>query len=234
MSYCATGDGWLILRFDEKAQKGLREKLLARWYRLCQSAMETPGTSQEYIIRQYREKKQALERGKLADCLADEFREIGFSEVSATMDTVQQTIYIEISFDKKYYEDHIMGLLEPLAPYTVEGTLSFRGEDGALWRLFFTGADWTEHHGEVVYTDLSASCGAEPCPPLVEDVDTFEVLLSEVAARLKSDDRPAPQRGRQLMTAFQNQDPDGVLVALTGWSLRSLGALAGIWKKEAT
>lgn len=230
MSYCATGDGWLTLRFDEKTQEGVKAKLQARWYKLYQAALKSPGAFQESIIREYQEKKRKIEERCLSDSLESEFYGIGFSEVSATEDPAQQTLYIEMSFDKKYYEEHIMGLLEPLAPYTVEGEFSFHGEDGALWRLFFTGAEWEEHHGEVVYTDLDASGGAVPCPPLVEDVGTFEALLSEVAARLKSDARPAPQRGRQLMMAFQNQDPDGVLVALTGWSLRSLGALAGIWQ----
>lgn len=78
--------------------------------------------------------------------------------------------------------------------------------------------------------DTSSECQEGPYPALVEDVGTFEALLSEVETQLKSDDRPAPQRGRQLMMAFKNQDPDGVLMALTGWSLRSLGALAGIWQ----
>lgn len=221
----------MTLRFDGDAQEGLKAKLLARWYELCQAALKEPGSFSESITHQYQEKKQALKQVKPACCLVREFRDIGFSDISATEHPAQKTLYIEMSFDKKYYEDQIMGLLGTLAPYTVEGEFSFCGGDGERWRMFFTGADWEKQCGEIIYTDLAISSSAAPCPPLVEDVKTFEMLLSEVAERLKSDDRPAPQRGRQLMTAFQNQDPDGVLVALTGWSLRSLGALAGIWQE---
>ena len=51
MSYCATGDGWLTLRFDEKTQEGVKAKLQARWYKLYQAALKSPGAFQESNIR---------------------------------------------------------------------------------------------------------------------------------------------------------------------------------------
>lgn len=234
MSYGAVGDGWLVLRFDSQAKSSLKAGMCARYDELCRTEQNQPGMDmlRELILQTYEAKKKALELKGPSDWLKKEFSEIGFSDASANEDPAQETLYIEMSFDGKYYEDRIMGLLNTLVPFTVEGEFSFRGEDDELWRLQFTGADWNDERGEIIYTDKNAAAerGEGPYPDLIEDVGTFEALLSEVEARFKSDDRPAPQRGRQLMTAFQNQDPDGVLLALTGWSLRSLGALAGIWQ----
>lgn len=188
--------------------------------------METPGA-----LHRYHEKKAALEQAAVKDWLQRELTDIGFCDVTIE-EQPQQLLYIEATFSAKYYEEQVSGLLDALSNWTVEGEFSFQGEDDQLWQLYFTGAEWAERSGTVSYADLETASEQHEgqYPALVEDVGTFEALLSEVEVRLKSDDRPAPQRGRQLMMAFQNQDPDGVLLALTGWSLRSLGALAGIWQ----
>lgn len=232
MSYCATGEGWLILRMDDQAKAGLKEKMLARYNESCRAEQASAPALCGSICQRYEAKKQVLELTGPNAWISKELTELGFCDVSAEENLNQQTLYVEMSFNGKYYKNQITGLLDILVPWTVEGTLSFRGEDAALWRLYFTGAEWADQNGDILYAD--AGSGTEhhegPYPPMIEDVGTFEALLSEVELRLKSDVRPAPQRGRQLMSAFQNQDPDGVLLALTGWSLRSLGALAGIWQ----
>lgn len=233
MSYYAAGEGWLVLRMDEQARAGLKEKMLSRYDEFCRVELASAPALRLSICQRYEAEKQELERTEPCEWLDGELSNLGFCDISAEEDPNQQTLYIEMSFDGKYYEEPISKLLDALSPWTVEGSLSFRGEDAAIWRLYFTGAEWTDQSGEISYAETTGSCSAQdegPYPPLVEDVGTFEALLSEVESRLRSDARPAPQRGRQLMTAFQNQDPDGVLLALTGWSLRSLGALAGIWQ----
>ena len=206
--------------------------MLARYEELCQAEQKATAEFREYIRLRYEAKKQALEQDSPSVWVKKEFSDIRFTDISMEDNPEQQFLYVEASFDGKYYEERIMGLLEALAPWTVDGIFSFCGEDEAHWRLYFTGVEWSEQRGDVIYRDLNAVAehNEAPLPGLVEDVGTFEALLTEVESRLKSDNRPAPQRGRQLMTAFQNQDPDGVLLALTGWSLRSLGALAGIWQ----
>lgn len=234
MSYGATADGWLTLRFDTASKAGLRVQLSAWYDRLCQVEQEQAADFRKAIRQQYQRKKEALTRAELDKWFRQEFSDIGYHDVFTREDPAQQTFYIEMSFDGKYQEESITGLLDALSPYTVEGEFAYCGEDGAHWRLLFSGARWVEQSGEITYTDLAAPKKSAPFPALVEDADTFTALLSEVEARLKSDNRPAQQRGRQLMAAFQDNDPNGVLLALTGWSLQSLGALAGIWKKEET
>ena len=235
MSYGALGDGWVTLLFDEQAKSGLKSSMSARYNELCQLEQNQPGMEvfRESVIQTYAAKQKALEQKNLSDILKKEFSDIGFYENSVSENLRQRTLYIEASFDGRYYEDRISGLLDILRPFTVEGEFSFRGEDDGLWRLQFTGAEWVGQQGEVAYKDLGDNI-AEPCkgpyPHLVEDVGAFEALLTEINSRIKLDDRPTLQRGKQLMTAFQNQDPDGVLLALTGWSLQALGAFAGIWQ----
>ncbi len=235
MSCIAIGDGWLILRFDTAAKTDLRARLSAWYDQQCQAEQkqERSAAFHKTICQRYQRKKRELKQAMLDQWLKQEFADIRYDDVFTEEDPAQHTLYIEASFDGKYHEESITGLLNILSPYTVEGEFSYCGEDGTHWRLVFSGADWVEQRGEVIYTDLAAPKATTSLPALVVGVDTYEALLSEVETRLKSDARPAPQRGRQLMAAFQDNNPDGVLLALTGWSLQSLGALAGIWQKEA-
>lgn len=177
MSYGAVGDGWLTLRMDEQAKSGLKETLLARCDELCQSEQEATPEFCESIHRCYEAKKQALEKNEPCAWLKREFSDVRFYDVSVDENAAQKTVYIEVSFDGKYYEEQIMGLLDTLSAWTVEGSFSFRGEDDALWRFHFTGAEWTEQNGEISYVAADAAEKREgPYAELNEADETYNDL----------------------------------------------------------
>lgn len=233
MSYSAVGRGALTLRFDEPSKTKLKTEMSAYYDRLCSAETADANSLSEYIEQQYQEKKRALEQDKSTGWLREELSDLGFDYVGITES--QQMLSIDTYFDGKYCEDRIAGFLEVLAPFTVEGDFSFRGEDDdELWCLQFSGTGWMEQSGEIVYAGLPdpETQVDHPYRTLIENSEAFGVLLSEVEARLRMDQRPNAQRGGLLLAAFRDHNPDGVLLALTGWSLQSLGALAGIWPKS--
>ena len=56
------------------------------------------------------------------------FQEAGFTEVERNPD--DGVMSIELSYCNNYYEDMILELLNTLLPFTVEGCISYRGEEG--------------------------------------------------------------------------------------------------------
>lgn len=48
----------------------------------------------------------------------------------------------------------------------------------------------------------------------------------------KSDNRPYEKKARVLLEAYDQMDPDGVLLALTGRRLYEHEAAAGLWKED--
>lgn len=110
-----------------------------------------------------------------------------------------------------------------------EGSLSFVGEDGGHWRLEFKNGEWGVQHGEIVYEDEDVNLAPLSYPAFSENADNFEALLSTLQERMETDDRSAMLRGKAFLSAYRERNPDGMLLALTGWNLQSLGAIAGIW-----
>lgn len=237
MSYSAVGGGSLALRFNQQSMRSMRSSLCAHYNVLLQAEQQQVGEDalKQAIYQRYQAKKLMLENEPLQKCLSQELCDAGFSDIYFNEIAAHQRLHIETSFAAKYFEERIESLLELLAPYTIEGEFSFRGEDDGLWRLLFTGTGWTEQDGEIVYTDRhpSATPAAPPYPFFAENEGAFSVLLSEIQKRMQSDERSASQRGNQLLTAFREHDPDSVLAALTNLSLQSLGAFAGIWQSDS-
>lgn len=178
MSYWAFGRGSLTLHVDEQSVSDLRTRIRAHYDKLCQEAQKSVGENslRESISRKYQTEKQMLEDFEPSDWIQRELRGANFSDMYIEKIPDSQCLHIETSFDGKYYEELIMPLLELLSPQTVEGELSFQGEDDALWRLLFTGTGWVEQSGQIVYTDLSTGNQASSAPvdAAVESLETAE------------------------------------------------------------
>ena len=129
---------------------------------------------------------------------------------------------IELSYCNNYYEDMILELLNTLVPFTAEGFISYRGEEGDLWCHVFAGGEWTERSGRICYD--------EPRPQFEESKQNLERLIEEIRRQVIYDDRPYEDRARDLLKAFEAHDPDGVLLALSGRRLHEHGVAAGIWQ----
>ena len=173
------------------------------------------------IEREYQELTQAM--FKYNDpfwWLTVVFKEAGFTEVERNPNDV--ALSIELSYCNNYYEDMILELLNTLVPFTAEGFISYRGEEGDLWCHVFAGGEWTERSGRICYD--------EPRPQFEESKQNLERLIEEIRRQVIYDDRPYEDRARDLLKAFEAHDPDGVLLALSGRRLHEHGVAAAIWQ----
>lgn len=176
----------------------------------------------EYQIeREYQELTQAmLKYNDPFWWLTVVFKEAGFTEVERNPNDV--ALSIELSYYNNYYEDMILELLNTLVPFTAEGFISYRGEEGDLWCHVFAGGEWTERSGRICYD--------EPRPQFEESKQNLERLIEEIRRQVIYDDRPYEDKARDLLKAFEAHDPDGVLLALSGRRLHEHGVAAGIWQ----
>ena len=223
MSYTAIGSGSITLNaMSAEEQKNLQEALLNRYDRLRTADLAQCGDDMAYQIeREYQELTQAmLKYNDPFWWLTVVFKEAGFTEVERNPNDV--ALSIELSYCNNYYEDMILELLNTLVPFTAEGFISYRGEEGDLWCHVFAGGEWTERSGRICYD--------EPRPQFEESKQNLERLIEEIRRQVIYDDRPYEDRARDLLKAFEAHDPDGVLLALSGRRLHEHGVAAGIWQ----
>ena len=173
------------------------------------------------IEREYQELTQAmLKYNDPFWWLTVVFKEAGFTEVDRNPGN--EFLSIELSYYHNYDEDKILELLNTLVPFTAEGFISYRGEEGDLWCHVFAGGEWTERSGRICYD--------EPRPQFEESKQNLERLIEEIRRQVIYDDRPYEDRARDLLKAFEAHDPDAVLLALSGRRLHEHGVAAGIWQ----
>jgi len=53
-----------------------------------------------------------------------------------------------------------------------------------------------------------------------------ETLMDEIVRRISADDNYPSREGKTLIQAYTDKDPEGILIALSGWELESLVKLA--------
>ena len=195
-----------------------------RYDRLRTADLAQCGDDMAYQIeREYQELTQAmLKYNDPFWWLTVVFKEAGFTEVERNPNDV--ALSIELSYYNNYYEDMILELLNTLVPFTAEGFISYRGEEGDLWCHVFTGREWVERSGRICYDD--------PLPKFQKTKQNLEKLIEEVRRQVIYDDRLYEEKARALLKAFEDRDPDGVLLALSGRRLREHGAAAGIWQDD--
>ncbi len=231
MSYCAVGKGFLSLRIEKETE--VKAALSLRLDSQCRTELARPydDSIKESICQRYAAKEGLLAAQTLKKSLEDELKELGFSDISYTCNDIPPAIFFDFCFDAKYHEDEILSFLNALEPYTIEGTISFQGGDDDLWRFVFKNSHWAEERGEIVYTDAAAvTVGPHSPYPLFEEIpENLEFLMEEINRRTLSGDEPPDKMCRRLLDAFRQSSPDGVLLALTGWSLHALGVFAGLW-----
>jgi len=58
------------------------------------------------------------------------------------------------------------------------------------------------------------------------DKSACETLMDEIVRRIFADDNYPSREGKALIQAYTDKDPEGVLIALSGWELESLIKLA--------
>ena len=225
MSYEAIGSGSISLNtMTAMEQKNLQAALLERYEKLRMADVAHCGDAMAYQIeREYQELTQAmLKYNDPFWWLTVVFKEAGFTEVERNPNDV--ALSIELSYYNNYYEDMILELLNTLVPFTAEGFISYRGEKGDLWCHVFTGREWVERSGRICYDD--------PLPKFQKTKQNLEKLIEEVRRQVIYDDRLYEEKARALLKAFEDRDPDGVLLALSGRRLREHGAAAGIWQDD--
>ena len=229
MGYVATGSGSFTIRFTPEAdQYQMRDMLLNRYDELCAAEVEErDNDSRHWIEVAYQDRKHKL---KLYDdpfwWLTVVLQEVGFNEIDR--DTDSDGLLVELSYFGKYDELAILNLLNKLAPYTQEGCISYRGEDGEHWRHLYLDGQWVEQGGRICYEESKP----EPYPPFEHSSGNMRRLIAEVRRQAIHDDRPHDGKAEDLLTAFDCKDPDGVLQALTGRILYEHGLAAGIWKAD--
>ena len=226
MNYNATGSGNIVLHLSgNDMRKRLRLALLDRYDKLCRTAMEKVESYREFEIRDDFNRRKI--RMKRYDdpfwWVQNALQELGFSEIERDTDEDYSVINMDMSYDADYWETDILDLLNTLVPFTVKGCLSFTGEDDEHWRFLFSDGKWIEQKGEIQFAS------ATHFPPFQRTNKALEALMTEIRGQVIRDNRPYAKRAQTLLNAFDEQDPDGVLFALTGRSLREHGAAAGIW-----
>ena len=183
MSYTAIGSGSITLNaMSAEEQKNLQEALMNRYDRLRTADLAQCGDDMAYQIeREYQELTQAmLKYNDPFWWLTVVFKEAGFTEVERNPNDV--ALSIELSYYNNYYEDMILELLNTLVPFTAEGFISYRGEEGDLWCHVFAGGEWTERSGRICYD--------EPRPQFEESKQNLERLIEEIRRQVIYDDRP--------------------------------------------
>ncbi len=148
-------------------------------------------------------------------------KSVGFYKVERTAKLSDGTVNVELDYSSGYQEDKILGVLKVLSPYTTAGTIYFYGCDDR-WRFQFAAGKWEEQRGVVHYSSQ------RPFPPFRQTDKTLAALMSRVQSRAGYIKDTPEQRARTLLTAFEEQDPDGVLRALTGCGLKDFLAELGV------
>lgn len=223
MSYEAIGSGSITLNaVSADEQKNLQATLLARYDRLRTADLARCGDAMAYQIeREYQERSQAmLKYNDPFWWLTVVFKEVGFSEVDRNPG--DGPLSVELSYHNNYYEDMILELLNTLVPFTAEGFISYRGEEGDLWCHVFTGGGWAERSGSICYD--------EPLPHFQKTKCNLARLIEEIRRQVIYDDRQYEEKAHALLKAFEEHDPDGILRALSGRCLHEHGVAAGIWQ----
>lgn len=54
---------------------------------------------------------------------------------------------------EKYYEDTVYEFLDLIKPYTLRGSIEYKGEDDAMWRFVYKDDGWEEQSGRIMYED---------------------------------------------------------------------------------
>lgn len=233
MSYAAVGNGSLVLRFDENAINDMKARMQAYYDELSRKGIKAyrPG---EYMMQVHQSvceaEKEALEKEQPTEWLETALSGVGFSEIYFTKQPDLQLLHVETEFDAKYRENEILELLETLSSQTITGDFCFCGEDNGIWRLVFIGTSWHEQRGEIVYKDKAETGPLQQASDASEE--KWAALLAKIQSFVRSDQQPAIQRGYLLVNAVREQNPDGVLEALTGWSMQALGAFVELWNEE--
>lgn len=229
MSYHATGSGNIVLHLTgSDMRKQLRLALLNRYDKLCHIAMErADGCRKSKIQDDFNERKRQMERcddpfGWVQNAL----QELGFSEIERDTNGDCGVINMEMSFDASYWETDILELLDILAPFAVKGCLSFSGVGSEHWRFLFLNGKWIEQKGTIQFA------AETHFPPLQQTCEALEAWMAEIRGQAIRDDRPCAETAQTLLDAFEAQDPDGVLFALTGRGLHEHGVAAGVWPDD--
>ena len=68
---------------------------------------------------------------------------------------------MDLDTDGKYHGEDIQDILNEIANTTKikTGEICFHGEDDSHWRFLWTGKDWIEQNGEIVYEPLQREFG---------------------------------------------------------------------------
>ena len=229
MSYYTTGSGSIMLRIpSDTARRQLYDDLLGRYDRLCSEEMSQCGEQMAKSVQgEYQRRKCQMKRyDDPLWWLTTVLNDVGFVELERGMET--DDFFIEMTYSGNYDERTVMDVLDMLVPYTQEGCISYIGEDNTYWRHQFVDGVWVKLRGQICY-ETPEQCRCQTFP---QTHANLERLISEIRRHAIYDNRPYEKKARVLLEAYDQMDPDGVLLALTGRRLYEHEAAAGLWKED--
>ena len=229
MSYYTTGSGSIMLQIpSDTARRQLYDDLLGRYDQLCSYEMSQSGEQMEKSVQgEYQRRKCQMKRyDDPLWWLTTVLNDVGFVELERGMET--DDFFIEMTYSGNYDERTVMDVLDMLVPYTQEGCISYIGEDNTYWRHQFVDGVWVKLRGQICY-ETPEQCRCQTFP---QTHANLERLISEIRRHAIYDNRPYEKKARVLLEAYDQMDPDGVLLALTGRRLYALAAAAGLWTED--
>lgn len=111
----------------------------------------------------------------------------------------------------------------------------------AGWLINTTGVNLVDEMYHRIYTEVENAVKASRTlpPPTTQEIisqtqhaddndSRMERLIEAIMKEMDSDDEPWRRKGNNLLNAYQHNDAEGMLLALCGWSIRTLMVKAGI------
>ena len=229
MSYYTTGSGSIMLQIpSDTARRQLYDDLLGRYDQLCSEEMSQCGEQMAKSVQgEYQRRKCQMKRyDDPLWWLTTVLNDVGFVELERGMET--DDFFIEMTYSGNYDERTVMDVLDMLVPYTQEGCISYIGEDTTYWRHQFVDGVWVKLRGQICY-ETPEQCRCQTFP---QTHANLERLIFEIRRHAIYDNRPYEKKARVLLEAYDQMDPDGVLLALTGRRLYEHEAAAGLWQED--
>ena len=218
MSYYTTGSGSIMLQIpSDTARRQLYDDLLGRYDQLCSEEMSQCGEQMAKSVQgEYQRRKCQMKRyDDPLWWLTTVLNDVGFVELERGMET--DDFFIEMTYSGNYDERTVMDVLDMLVPYTQEGCISYIGEDNTYWRHQFVDGVWVKLRGQICY-ETPEQCRCQTFP---QTHANLERLIFEIRRHAIYDNRPYEKKARVLLEAYDQMDPDGVLLALTGRRLHT-------------
>ena len=130
--------------------------------------------------------------------------------------TCDGNYYLEIDFYDRYHEEEWDHILDIVTPFTISGSIDFRGEDDEHWREVFDpeAKKWQRESGEILYDSELKEKERNVTNSLIQGltspegigqiIDIFEDFLEEKGVKIEN-----PEKQDAI---YQGEDPEGLAI----------------------